>query len=194
MPDSSEYWNQRYVDGNIPWDLGYPSPALMDYVIQNTEQSARILIPGGGHSPELAALWDLNYQNVYTCDWSESALEFAQKQNPTIPSDRFILGNFFELEGSYDLILEQTFFCAIPPAMRIAYAAACARLLKARSGRLAGVFFHREFEEAGPPFGGFEEDYLEILGSHLTLIRSEMNKKAIKPRQGTELFMEWKSN
>lgn len=193
MIDSAEYWNRRYIEGNTPWDLGYPSPALMDYVRNHASKETKILIPGGGHTPELPALWDEGYRHVYVCDWSEKALEYAKSQNVEIPEDRFILGDFFKLEDDFDLILEQTFFCAISPRLRSEYAQTVARLLQNNKGELAGVFFHRDFEHDGPPFGGFEEDYLKVFSPHLNLVRSGMNEKAINPRMGSELFMVWKS-
>ena len=45
----SDYWNNRYIENNTGWDIGYANPIHIDYVLDNIEKSARILIPGAGN-------------------------------------------------------------------------------------------------------------------------------------------------
>ena len=54
------------------------------------------------------------------------------------PVINVILGDFFEHTGQYDLIIEQTFFCAIDPKLREKYVAQSSALLKP-SGKIIGV-------------------------------------------------------
>ncbi|MBK7695410.1 MAG: hypothetical protein IPI30_14125 [Saprospiraceae bacterium] len=69
--------------------------------------------------------------------------------------------DFFKHNGSYDLILEQTFFCAIDPTLRKNYAEHCHKLLKP-GGKLVGLLFNKIFDAPGPPFGGTEKEYRVI--------------------------------
>ncbi len=63
------------------------------------------------------------------CDWAESAFSHLRKACPDFPSEHLIVGDFFKLDLQVDLILEQTFFCAISPKQRMDYAQHSANLL-----------------------------------------------------------------
>ena len=97
-----------------------------------------------------------------------------------------ITGDFFEHKGQYDLILEQTFFCAIDPALRSCYVTKMHELLKP-SGKLVGVLFNRSFD-GGPPFGGSKEEYEQLFSKHLHIKKMELCYNSILPRQGAEIF------
>ena len=72
--------------------------------------------------------------------------------------------NFFEMDvvhnGTFDMVIEQTFFCAISPEQRISYVSTVARALK-QGGMLAGLFYHTG-EEGGPPFNTTREDIVKL--------------------------------
>ena len=55
---------------------------------------------------------------------------------------RIVNENFFYHQGKYDLILEQTFFCALDPSLREKYVEKCYDLLN-DDGKIAGVFFNK---------------------------------------------------
>ncbi len=84
--------------------------------------------------------------------------------------------------------MEQTFFCAIDPKLRAAYAAKCAELL-APGGRLVGVLFNTTFSKPGPPFGGTIEEYHAYFEPYFRFIHFEEAFNSIAPRQGRELFI-----
>jgi len=92
---------------------------------------------------------------VFLLDWAQAPLENFLRQHPYFSQNQLIYGDFFAHEGRYDLILEQTFFCAIDPSLRISYAQNCASLLEDK-GTLPGLLFNRIFDMPGPPFGGDE--------------------------------------
>ncbi len=75
--------------------------------------------------------------------------------------------DFFEHTGQYDLILKQTFFSAIHPTQRQAYAEQMNRLLKP-SGKLVGVLFNKSFER-GPPSGGTKKEYEQLLAAYSSI-------------------------
>jgi hypothetical protein len=95
---------------------------------------------------------------------------------------------FFQHEGQYDLILEQTFFCAINPALRKDYVAKMKTLLMPE-GKLVGVLFDKEFDKEGPPFGGCKCEYEPLFKNDFHFKTFEACYNSAKPREGSELFM-----
>src|SRR5690606_15625377 len=97
--------------------------------------------------------------------------------------------DFFEMNLNVDLILEQTFFCAIDPTQRRRYAQKCFELLNS-GGRLTGVLFASHFEKPGPPFGGDAAEYRRIFEEFFIIQKLETAYNSIAPRAGNELFIE----
>ncbi|MCB0430279.1 MAG: SAM-dependent methyltransferase [Flavobacteriales bacterium] len=183
------YWNERYRKGETGWDIGTPSPALMDYALHLPDKTARILIPGCGNAYEGDALRRDGFPHVFLLDISPLAMENVRKNFPDFPVTHLIEEDFFLHEGVYDVILEQTFFCALDPSLRHRYAAKMASLLTTR-GRLAGLLFASPFAVEGPPFGGSSEEYMKVLSPYFDVTHMAISDKSIAPRMGNELFFE----
>ena len=182
------YWKERYQLDQTGWDLGAPNMGLLQEAVQLIDQDARILIPGAGRAYEAIWLWEQGYVNTYVCDWALEAFQGLARQ-PSLPNaDRLIVADFFGLTAEFDLILEQTFFCAIDPSMREAYAKKTASLL-AEGGYLLGVLFDRYFPLEGPPFGGNREEYQKLFGSFFDLLQLIPFSGSVGPRAGTELLL-----
>ena len=98
-----------------------------------------------------------------------------------------ILGDFFKHEGEYDLVLEQTLFCAIDPSKRAEYVKKSSELL-AENGKLAGVLFNTHFD-GGPPFGGSIEEYNGLFREYLRELSIKECYNSIEPRSGKECFL-----
>jgi len=99
-----------------------------------------------------------------------------------------LLIDFFELRQTFDLIVEQTFFCALAPTLRKSYFKKMHELLKP-GGKLAGVLFDDVLNPDKPPFGGNREEYLSYIGNAFKINTFEICYNSIKPRQGRELFI-----
>ena len=110
MDLSGDAWDNRYLNNDIGWDLGEISTPLKVYIDQLENKEVKILIPGGGNSYEAAYLFANGFKNVFVVDVSKTAIENIQKRIPSFPASQLIQGNFFDLEGGFDLIIEQTFF------------------------------------------------------------------------------------
>lgn len=190
---SADYWNERYEMGQTGWDIGFISTPLKSYIDQLTEKNIRILIPGGGNSYEAIYLLEQGFTNVTVIDIA-AALTNSLKQKLSAFGDtvQMITGDFFELKAEFDLILEQTFFCALNPELRKNYALKMIELLKPE-GKLAGVLFNRRFE-GGPPFGGNKEEYRKLFSPYFTIKTMEICYNSIPPRAGSELFIILKKN
>lgn len=183
-----EYWQERWQEGNTGWDIGYPSTPLVNYFDTLEDKAQCILIPGAGNAYEGEYLHKNGFANTYILDIAPGALESLRKRFPEVPDDRILEGDFFELEGQFDTIIEQTFFCALNPSLRMAYVEKMSQLLKP-GGVLAGVLFHDELFSDHPPFGGYKEDYLPLFEKAFEILSFEMAPDSIKPRQGRELFI-----
>lgn len=181
-----EYWEGRFRENTVTWDIGEISTPLKTYIDQLTDKSIRILIPGGGFGHEANYLWEAGFKNTYILDFSKGALDGLKQRYPLFPSENTIFKNFFEHEGEYDLILEQTFFCAIDPSMRNNYVNHMTTLLS-DGGKLVGLLFDCEFEN-NPPFGGSKQEYLNLFSHKFTQLSMEACYNSIIPRKGKELF------
>lgn len=189
MQLDAAYWNDRYLNHQTGWDIGYAAPALTHYADQLPDKSISILVPGCGNGYEVEYLLQKGFTNVTVVDIAPSltAALARRLERYTGKELTIITGDFFELEGQYDLILEQTFFCALDPELRKGYTNQMFDLLKP-GGKLAGVLFNREFI-GGPPFGGSKEEYKELFSQMFTIKVMEPCYNSITPRQGSEAFI-----
>ncbi|MFB6257972.1 MAG: SAM-dependent methyltransferase [Flavobacteriales bacterium] len=182
------YWNERFNKGRIGWDIGHAAPALLEYVRNTQEKNARILIPGCGHAYEAEVLFPEGFWNIHLLDLAPTALENFRNRNPDFPEAQIHEADFFEHEGPYDLILEQTFFCSLEPKLRPTYVEKTHELLVS-SGRSAGLLFDADWK-GGPPYSGTKGEYEELFQSRFRILKLERSRNSIPPRQGSELFFE----
>ncbi|WKD85531.1 Thiopurine S-methyltransferase [Polaribacter huanghezhanensis] len=181
------FWENKYKANKIGWDLGEISPPLKAYIDQLTNKNLKILIPGGGNSHEAVYLFKKGFKNVFVVDLSKIPLENIQKRIPDFPPEQLIHGNFFDLNNHFDLILEQTFFCAIDPNLRSNYAVKMKELLL-ENGKLVGLLFDAKLNDDHPPFGGSKEEYLNYFKPHFDILTTENCYNSIQSRVGMELF------
>lgn len=184
-----DFWNTRYATGETGWDAGAPTRPLQEFIDTLTDRDMSILIPGCGNGHEAEYLWNRGFINVKVIDIAPLALQGFSERVPRFPKENLICGDFFQHEGQYDLILEQTFFCALDPALRTDYANAMHRLLRP-GGLLAGVMFGVPMNADRPPFGGSREEYLGYFAPLFDVERMEPCQNSIGPRAGSELWVE----
>ncbi len=188
---NADYWERRWQGQQTGWDIGQASPPLMHYAIPLLPNNPRILIPGAGSAHEAIALHQMGFTNVTVCDWAESAFDHLRASVPDFPEENLIVSDFFDLQltAEIDLVLEQTFFCAIDPSLRPRYVEKMHRLIRS-GGHLAGVLFAKPFQFAGPPFGGTQEEYETLFGKQFQIQQLNISSHSIQPRLGNELFIE----
>lgn len=185
---NKEFWEQKYGKGDTGWDIGCISTPLKEYIDQLTDKDLKILIPGAGNAYELLYLVEKGFTNVFVIDIARQPLENIKKRMPYFPEHQILEGNFFDLAlNNFDLILEQTFFCALDPGLRPAYVNKMKQLLKP-SGKLAGLLFNFPLTESGPPFGGSATEYRSLFKAYFKIKTLETARNSIKPRAGKELF------
>lgn len=149
-------WELCYVEGRTPWDKGAPSPPLQAW-LQRQPPGGLALVPGCGLGHDVAMLREAGWDAVGV-DLSATAVALARAAHPQ-HAEHLLQGDLFDLpadwQGRFDLVLEHTCLCALPPERRADYARAVTRLLRP-GGRLAGIWFiNPEMDpgESGPPFG-----------------------------------------
>jgi SAM-dependent methyltransferase len=186
---NQDYWNTRYLQQNTGWDLKQVSPPIKNYIDQLASKDLKILIPGCGNAWEAKYLAEQGFSNIALIDIAPALVNELQQQVKQYGSIQIICGDFFELNDSYDLILEQTFFCALHPSLRQAYTFKMHQLLK-ENGKLVGVLFNTQFEKKGPPFGGSIEEYEPLFAPYFQLKTITSCYNSYSKRQGTELFIQ----
>lgn len=184
---NEDFWNNRYRSNETGWDIGQVSTPIKEYIDQLTDKTARILIPGAGNAYEAEYLYRNGFENIHVLDISTLAIQNLRKRIPEFPEEHLHCEDFFAHEGIYDLIIEQTFFCAIDPALRGQYATKMKSLLD-HHGKLAGLLFGEEMNTAHPPFGGNREEYLELFRQDFEILVLDDAHNSIPPRAGSELF------
>ncbi len=185
----AEYWDARYVNNETGWDMHQVSPPLKSYIDTLEENDLKILIPGCGNAYEAQYLLEKGFTNVTLIDISKVITARLKEKYKGLPLT-IVTGNFFDHEGAYDLVLEQTFFCTFPPTLRKKYAEKCYRLLN-NNGKIAGVLFNKKLFGTEPPYIGTDEEYKEVFTSLFVFSRYEECKNSIMPRLGSEVFFEF---
>jgi thiopurine S-methyltransferase len=185
---SKEYWSDRYKQNETGWDTGSITTPLKEYIDQLNDKDLKILIPGAGNSYEAEYLFRKGFKNVFVVDITEEPLRNLKTRLPEFPDDHLLLKDFFLLEGKFDLIIEQTFFCALHPSLRNKYAVKMSELLN-KEGKLVGLLFNDKLNTDKPPFGGSSEEYLTYFEDRFTIKHFETCYNSIKPRAGRELFI-----
>lgn len=182
------FWNNRYLTNEIGWDLTQVSPPIRKFIDGLTHFDLRILIPGAGNAHEAEYFFTKGFTQVVVVDLSQKAVDNFLKRVPNFPKKQARVGDFFELKGQFDLVLEQTFFCALNPALRAAYVKKCAELL-APDGTLTGLLFDAPLNSDHPPFGGSKKEYLDVFSSTFNCEEISLCQDSHPSRAGRELWI-----
>ncbi|MGB0999103.1 MAG: methyltransferase domain-containing protein [Flavobacteriales bacterium] len=184
---SEEFWSNKYKNNKTGWDLGEVSPPLKAYFDKLENKELKILIPGAGNSYEAEYLFNKGFKNVFVVDLVKLPLRNIKNRIPKFPENQLIHANFFDIKDTFDLIIEQTFFCAINPELRPKYAAKMTSILK-ENGKLVGLLFDAVLNEDHPPFGGNKKEYKTYFEPFFDISIMENAYNSHVTRAGKELF------
>jgi SAM-dependent methyltransferase len=191
-PLDAAYWEAQYKAKSTGWDLGIISPPIKTYIDKLENKNSSILIPGCGNTYEAEYLLQQGFTNITVIDIAPTLVTILKEKFKNNPNIQIILGDFFEQKGKYDLIIEQTFFCALLPVMRQKYVWKMHQLL-ADEGKVAGLLFNRAFD-VSPPFGGSKKEYEQLFTSAFDFLIMDVCLNSIAPRANSELFFELKKS
>ena len=153
---SSEFWENRYIEGTTGWDLGQAAPPFVGLLDSTAApKPGKIAVLGSGSGYDALLFAQMGFE-VIGFDFAPSAITSATAltQNSGI-SAQFLQRNIFDLPAEFphyfDYVLEHTCFCAIEPRLRPAYVNLVKSLLKPQGELIALFWAHNQ--PGGPPFG-----------------------------------------
>jgi SAM-dependent methyltransferase len=152
---SPAFWEDLYQRRGDGWELGGPSPALVDFVETTPPPRGRVAVPGCGRGHDVRYLVSRGYDAV-GFDFADDAILDARAlaERERSPAT-FEQQDLFRLDRAYpnafDGVWEYTCFCAIDPARRPEYVQVIRRILKA-GGWFLACFYPIRRGGGGPPF------------------------------------------
>ncbi|MEP0480678.1 MAG: SAM-dependent methyltransferase, partial [Nonlabens sp.] len=148
-------------------------------------------IPGAGNSYEAIYLIESGFTNVTVLDIASQPLESIKKQFELNNNIKTVQNDFFQHTGKYDLILEQTFFCALEPRFRESYIEKSHDLLT-ENGHVKGVLFDFDSQRTEPPYTGNKEEYIKLFENKFDIIEMNRCLTSEDSRKGKELLINMK--
>src|SRR5215510_6728110 len=147
-------WNDRYRDGNLPWDTGQPSSELLRILSQDTIQPCRALEIGCGTGTNCVWLAQQGFE-VTGIDLAPLAVERADKRADAAGVKvRFVVGDVLhlpELDGPFGFFFDRGCYHAVRRNAPEQYAPAVARHLASGGRGLILAGNAREPHDPGPP-------------------------------------------
>jgi len=193
---SCEDWERHYETNDLGWDLGEVAPPFVHLWEERKISPGRAIIPGCGCGHEAIFLAEQGFQ-ITALDYTRGALGRLEKALiKKNLSGELLRQDFFQLDSEYnnsfDLMLENTFFCAINPAMRQNYVSTAARILKT-GALLVGLFYETD-KEGGPPFNTRKSDIEESFSEQFAIEVLSKTPYSAEQRQGKEWLGIFKKN
>lgn len=188
---NKQYWSHRYIQNTTAWDLGKVSPPIKAFVDKLNNKQLNILIPGSGNGYEAEYLFLNGYINTTVVDLAKEPLQNIKKRIANFPEKQLIEADFFNLSMNqkFDLIIEQTFFCAINPKLREEYVKMCYSLLN-KGGKIVGLLFYDIPLKEDPPYGGGKSEYLKLFEPFFDILIFEKCRNSHFSRMGKEYWIE----
>lgn len=187
----AQFWGQIYqTEENPGWNLNEPAEAFKDMLPRLKLPKSRILVLGCGEGHD-AAFFARAGHVVTAVDFSAEAIARGRQKYGELTNLTFEKINVFDLPQdwnySFDLVVEHTCFCAIPPDQREDLVQVYRRVLH-EEGQLMGVFYTME-KRSGPPYGATEWEIRKRTKNHFQYLFWGRLRNSIERRMGRELFV-----
>jgi methyl halide transferase len=147
-------WNDRYRDGNLPWDTGRPSSELQRVLSGNPIQPCRALDLGCGTGTNSVWLAQQGFE-VTGIDVAPLAVERAEERASAAGvTAHFVVGDVLhlpELDGPFAFFFDRGCYHAVRRDAPDQYAPAVAQQLASRGRGLILAGNAREPHDPGPP-------------------------------------------
>ena len=155
-----DFWQQRFLDGQTPWDRKATSSALLAWLASGELQAeqGQIAVPGCGSGHEVATLAERGF-DVIGLDYAAAAVALTRERLPAHSAGMVVQADVLEWRPAQPLaaVYEQTCLCALHPDHWQAYAAQLHAWLRP-GGRLFALFMQARRDGAaqgfvqGPPY------------------------------------------
>lgn len=188
-------WNKAYEEDDIPWDKGYASPPLVEF-LERHRISGSVLVPGCGTGHDVRLLSGQGAR-VIGMDIAPGAIRKAEAF-PLVADECYELDDFLrpkpEHIGRYDWVVEHTCLCAIEPDERSNYVESLSRVLKPGGYFLAVIYREvLDYSGDGPPHP-MAREVSDRLFSDFELIHSFVPQKTYPSRPvGSEEVCLWRA-
>lgn len=189
--DRPNYWMDIYkTDGNPNWNLNTAAVAFKDMLPRLKLPKSRILVLGAGEGHDAALFAEAGHV-VTAVDFSKQAVHIGQQKYQGLTNLSFYESNIFHLpqewNHSFDLVVEHTCFCAIPPHQRNELVRLYRRMLH-EEGQLLAVFFAMD-KRSGPPYGATEWEIRKRTQDSFQYLFWGRLRNSLPNRLGRELFV-----
>ena len=202
---ASAHWDQLWrkegglTKGSRFDTAGVSRPLAAELKQRNHAERAGMsaLVPGCGRAYDALALADHGFRSVVAIDLSPAACAAAQLEIDTSSAGssavrdciEVVCGDFFDMDGSYDFIWDNTFLCALEPEVRDRWAKQMKALI-APGGELITCVFPIGAREGGPPYEmsvPLVRELLEGVGFEATLVQESLPLEEQHRRPGDPL-------
>lgn len=189
--ETPQYWMNVYkTEPNPGWNLNEPAAAFKDMLPRLKLPKSRILVLGCGEGHD-AALFAQAGHVVTAVDFSKEAILRGKQKYGSLTNLSFFESDIFLLPQdwnfSFDIVVEHTCFCAIPPDKRNELVRLYRRMLH-EEGQLLAVFFAME-KRSGPPYGSTEWEIRKRTEQGFHYLFWGRLRNSIPSRLGRELFV-----
>ena len=191
MELNKQLWNQRYLDSNTGWDVGYITTPIKEYIDQIQNKEIKVLVPGSGNGYEAEYLYKLGFKNIFVLDYANQALENFKNRVNTFPkSNIYEIGHFvYDVETDSKM---HNFDMEVDELIDSCYLRTLELLND--NGKLVGVLFDDKFNNEGPPYGANFEEYKKLFKDRFLLKTFEKCYNSIPSRLSNEFFLIAKKN
>jgi SAM-dependent methyltransferase len=189
--ENPQYWVDVYrTDGNPRWNLNDAAEAFKDMLPRIKLPKSRILVLGCGEGHDAALFAEAGHL-VTAVDFSFEAVTRGREKYKHLHNLTFHQSNVFEIPQEwnygYDVVVEHTLYCAIPPEQRNELVRLYRRMLH-EEGQLMAVFFTME-KRSGPPYGATEWELRKRTEPHFHYLFWGRLRNSLEQRKGRELFV-----
>lgn len=189
--ENPQFWTNIYKsEPNPGWNLNEPAEAFKDMLPRLKLPKSRILVLGCGEGHD-AAFFAKAGHLVTAVDFSKEAITRGKQKYANLSNLNFYESDIFQLPQewnfSFDIIVEHTCFCAVPPHKRNDLVRLYRRMLH-EEGQLLAVFFAME-KRSGPPYGSTEWEIRKRTEQGFHYLFWGRLRNSIPSRIGRELFV-----
>lgn len=187
---ASDFWSNRYVSKEMPWDLNGAHPSMPKIAAAIKLQRSRILVLGCGRAHDAA--WLARAGHIVTAvDFSHDAINEAKELYGDVTDLTLLQGDAFHLpakfERAFDVVFDHTLYCAIDPTRRSDLVKAWRKVL-IDDGHLLAIL-HCNEKRKGPPYGGSEWELRSRFSKIFRSLYWQRLKDSPEARLGSELFI-----
>jgi methyl halide transferase len=186
------FWQGHYQRESDRWELGGPTPPLVEHLARTPPPRGAVAVPGCGRGHDCRLLARRGYR-VWGFDFAPEAVRVARQLAEgagvsVVIEERDVFGLAADYAGFFDGVWEYTSFCAIDPARRAEYVDVAAGILKP-DGWLLACFFPVKEGTGGPPFPATEAEIRRLFTSRFHFETTYVPVTSAPGRQGLEWFV-----